>query len=62
MRIETMLIIITGIVCITVLEVVAIANGINGVAFAGAIAAISVILTGTFTFLITKAKIKKGGQ
>ena len=59
MKIETMFIVITGIVCISFLECLAMVNGINGVALAGAVAAIAAIITGTFTYLITKAKIKR---
>ena len=62
MKVETMFIVITGIIAIAFLEGLAIANGINGVGLAGAVAAITAIITGTFTYLITKAKVKKDAE
>ena len=58
MKIETMFVVLTGMLIIGALELLAMANGINGVALAGAVAAITAIITGTFTFIITKAKVK----
>lgn len=60
MKVETMFVVIVGILVIGILELVALANGINGVALAGAIAAVTAIITATFTFIITKAKVSKG--
>jgi len=59
MKVELMLVIITGIIAIAFLECLAMANGMNGVALAGAVGAIAAIITGTFTYLITKQKIQK---
>ncbi len=59
MRIETMFIVIVGMLIIGALELLATMNGINGVALAGAVAAITAIITATFTYLITKAKVNK---
>lgn len=59
MKIELMFVIVTGMICIAALECVAMANGINGMALAGAIGAIGTIIGGTFTYLITKIKAKK---
>jgi len=60
MKIELMFVIITGLLIIGILEVVAMAIGMNGVCLSTSVGAIAAIITGTFTFLITKAKIKKG--
>tara|TARA_Y100000310_G_C20025651_1_gene509466 strand:+ start:74 stop:238 length:165 start_codon:yes stop_codon:yes gene_type:complete len=49
-----------AIICITILELYAMKSGMNGVALAGATAAIGAIVASTLTYLKAHAKIKAG--
>lgn len=60
-RVELMIVVVTGIIAIAFLVGLAMANGIDGLVLAGGIGAISAIVGGTFTYLLNKIKAKKNG-
>ena len=51
--------VVTGVVCITAIEITALLNGINGVALSAAIGSIAAVLTGAPSYLAGKLKGKK---